>query len=258
MSGLIPEAQGFILQEDNLEGIFRPMCAHCGSMETKNTGGSGHGLYTYTCINCDAKWKQEPHKAFDQSAQFAVAPSTKNKYTCNKCGAPEKKGHLCPWSKKIPVKKPRPFACGKRTNKLQCCVNCGQPGHKKKTCINPPRNTTPAINYTTNQNALLDLDDEDNEDPGLFTPLLADPFANPFVNGPDPDYNSADAWLHASPEGFQTPEPTAEPTSELCQGCLQTFETPIHSCKCHAVRLCNTCFGERGMQINCSMCLINI
>ena len=77
-----------------------PPCMFCGASRDKvaNVGAGSKGEYVYKCNVCDVKFQQKPPSqvnAGDRTIPRKVLSRNSKAYSCTKCGATPKKGHIC-------------------------------------------------------------------------------------------------------------------------------------------------------------------
>ena len=87
-------------------GIERPPCPKCASFQTRSKGGATKWKYYYTCKICKADWMQFPptsshvKEGGDVEITFKKFKQAAKSYSCSRCGATPKKGHICPHNPK--------------------------------------------------------------------------------------------------------------------------------------------------------------
>jgi hypothetical protein len=166
----------------------RPTCNNCGSKNTTNSGSGSVGKYVYTCNTCNVKFQTvPPSKAhiFDDAMGDAEQTAVESRgivYSCKKCGAANKLGHICAAKPLPPPKKcrgRRSAPCEKRINKLQRCGFCKEYGHKDGKKNKCPKRTN-AFTLKT----VYNFSDDDDDMPAITAVSTAqNPFIAPICNG---------------------------------------------------------------------------
>ena len=91
---------------ENKMSSERPSCPKCTGFQTRSKGGASRQKYYYTCKVCKAEWMQFPpasahvKEGGDVEVTFKKFKQAAKSYSCSRCGATPKKGHICPHNPK--------------------------------------------------------------------------------------------------------------------------------------------------------------